>query len=198
MKFATPFLFLTSLALGFNAAAADETPAPVEITFAYDQGSLACIGKESTYKGTWTSTATNPQLVINCGANNMLTAGYSGQAPVIYGGQSGSCTVQMNPSEGWRVSAYKFDALQYSGDKTAMTVTYNGKTLTTTETAQHVEVTLPAGTEPSLVISGANKPVQFDNFVITLAPDIEEDAATLAVDAFPAADAAFPYIVTDM
>ena len=198
MKFATPFLFLTSLALGFNAAAADETPAPVEITFAYDQGSLACIGKESTYKGTWTSTATNPQLVINCGANNMLTADYSGQAPVIYGGQSGSCTVQMNPSEGWRVSAYKFDALQYSGDKQAMTLTYNGKTLTTTETAQHVEVTLPAGTEPSLVISSANKPVQFDNFVITLVPDVEEDAATLAVDPFPAADAAFPYIVTDI
>lgn len=195
MKFATPFLFLTSLALGFNAVAADETPAPVEITFAYDQGTLVSQGN-STFKVTWTSKATNPQLVVDCGANNMLTQDYTGQAPVIYGGRSGSCTLQMTPSEGWHIRSYRFEALQYSADKAAMTVTYNGQTLTTTETAQSVNYTVPAGSAASITISGGNKPVQFNNFVVTLAPG--EPSLLYEVDPMPAVDESFPYIVTDI
>lgn len=189
-------LFKTLLLLGVCAAAPAVAQDPVEIEIKYDQGTLANLsGRVSSFMATWTSNATNPGLVLNCGANNMLN---SGNDPIIYAGTAGRCTVTLTTDDGWRISRYQFKASTYSGDAVSQTLTYNGQTLTTSATAAEVDVELESGEAPSIVITGANKPVLFTDFVVTLVPDLAQDDPRLEVDAEPAQNTAFPYIQTDL
>ena len=123
---------------------------PVTITVDITTGSLAS-GTGSTYSNSWTSTATDPQLSLSCGANNMVA---NGTSLALCQGQRGN-TYTLSVPRGWLISEYAFDFTNSGED---MTITPDGGSAITCEGdgTAHVAATAINAQSATFTVTAAN------------------------------------------
>ncbi len=123
---------------------------PVTITVDMTTGSLAS-GTGSTYSNSWTSTATDPQLSLSCGANNMVA---NGTSLALCQGQRGN-TYTLSVPRGWLISEYAFDFTNSGED---MTITPDGGSAITCEGdgTAHVAATAINAQSATFTVTAAN------------------------------------------
>ena len=139
----------------------------------------------SNANGTWHSKWESSELAgfsLSTSANNMTT---EGDYIAGYSGQSGSSAYTITAPEGLVVAGYSFDYANTGGDNSyALTITAEGKSYTSSATAQHLDVEV---VDPARIVSftqsGANKGITFSNFVVYMKLDIRTPEA--AFDVFP-------------
>ena len=95
----------------------------------------------SNANGTWHSKWESNELAgfsFSANANNMTT---EGDYIAGYSGQSGTCSYTITAPEGLAVAGYSFDYANTGGDNSyTLTLTAEGKSCTSSATAQHLDV----------------------------------------------------------
>lgn len=119
----------------------------------------------SSYNKLWTSTSTSPQLTFSSGtANNMSST--DDDLLIHVGSKTSSCTYTLTvTSSDYVITGYKFDFSNHNHTN-AITLTVGGETFTTSQTAQHAEVTGLNSQTATFDIAGANSPVRLQDFYV--------------------------------
>lgn len=196
MKISTKAFLLAAMLAG-GALASTQAADPVVITVNYQNGEFTAKNSEGTYGKTWVSTATNPGLTIDFGANNVSVKSEGNFE--VYSGSSGTCTISMTTDEGWRVSAYAFTASTTTDG--SFTITHQGTASTVTRsTSATISEAIEKGSTLSLVQTGDNKAVIYSDFTVTLEEYVEviEDEPVLAVDETPEVEKVGDLVVTNI
>ena len=143
------------------------------VTFNVDleNGALATTG--STYSNLWTSTQTEPQLTLTCGANNMKAAA-DGVGIELYRGQRGN-TYTLTVPHGWLISSYSFDFTNSDANEN-MTVTPAGAEAVTAEGSATATVSVDGidARTASFDVASANNQVKAAvsaNFIVKVVAD---------------------------
>ncbi len=127
-----------------------------------------------TFHSQWTSTATDPQLTLACGYNNMASNGDN--LTLYVGSISSSCTYTLTAPTGYIITGYQFDFANCSGNSDAkLTLTAEGNSYTSSSTSQHVEVTGLKKRTAKFILSGANKGIELSTFYVTLEESVIPD-----------------------
>lgn len=141
-------------------------------------GTFTASNPAKTWHANWASTATEPQLQLNAGYNNMKVvggniAGYTGQhRPQAY---------RLTADQGFAVAAYSFT---YKNNDAGynISITAGGKQYTSSDSEQQLSVTgLTEQTAEIILNDNANKGLLFSNFKVTvqraITPPYEEGFA---------------------
>lgn len=120
----------------------------------------------------WKSTATDPQITINAGYNNMSVSGDNITAYVGTNTTSQDYTITTSSTTDYVVYGYSFDFKMAS--TTAITVSGGGQTLTATSSDQNITVTGLEEPSASFTLSGGNYGVELSNFTITVRAALTE------------------------
>lgn len=140
------------------------------ITVSNSTGTFTASNPDKTWHTNWASTATEPQLQLNAGYNNMKVvggniAGYTGQhRPQAY---------RLTADQGFAVAAYSFT---YKNNDAGynISITAGEKQYTSSDTEQQLSVTgLTEQTAEFVLNDNANKGVLFTNFKVTVQRSIE-------------------------
>lgn len=125
------FIFLTMLVVGIGSMWADETYTIIDKAAGgvWPNGSYNNDNGDSTWKGSWTSTSTKPQITVS--ANKFLlqnSTGYIGSSNA----KTGNFTISIN--DGYLITGYeiKFENVNPDGSHN-QTITPNGKSGVTAE-----------------------------------------------------------------
>ena len=128
-------------------------------------GAFTASNSNKTWHSKWESSVI-AGLSLSTGANNMTAkedfiAGYSGTA--------GSSTYTLTAPEGFIIAGYSFDFANTDNDASySLTLNINGKSYTSSATAQHVEVSGLEERVATFTQSGANKGITFSSFKVTI------------------------------
>lgn len=128
-------------------------------------GAFTASNSNKTWHSKWESSVI-AGLSLSTGANNMTAkedfiAGYSGTA--------GSSTYTLTAPEGFIIAGYSFDFANTDNDTSySLTLNINGKSYTSSATAQHVEVSGLEERVATFTQSGANKGITFSSFKVTI------------------------------
>lgn len=137
-----------------------------DITISTTTGKLtrgSTVVDASTYGNNWTSTRTNPQVVLSCGTNNMSV---SGTDITVAPGANG-CTFTINAGEGYVITGYKWTMVNKSGTAVT-TITAGGKEYQSSNKEQQVEVTDVNTQTVTFTEKGQNQQVVLKNFVVSV------------------------------
>ena len=100
-------LFLSALFCAISAWATEYT-----VTYSTSTGSYTATNGAGTWASKWVSTATDPQVTLSVGANNItVSTGY------IYSGASG-CTYTLTAQAGYLITGYTITGTAQSGAQT--------------------------------------------------------------------------------
>lgn len=147
--------------------AEDATPEVTtgEISVTTENGSFT--KSNGNWASEWTFEKTGPQLTLGCGANNISVANSKNGVMQVYAGAAHSAVYNIAIPAGYVITGYSFDFVKTSGS-TEATVEAGGKTLTSSETSQKVEVTgLDVRSTAAFKISGGNYAIDITNFKVT-------------------------------
>ena len=126
-------------------------------------GTFTASNGNGTWHSKWESSAVSG-FSLSTSANNMTT---SGDYIAGYSGQSGSSTYSLTAPDGFIVEGYSFDFVNTdNGNSYALTLSINGKSYTSSSTAQHVAVSGLEERVATFTQSGANKGITFSNFKV--------------------------------
>ncbi len=145
----------------------------------------------SNYAQVWTSTATEPQLTINAGWNNMTVASSNDTCLQTMVGQFSPQTYTITAGTDYSIAGYCFNFVMAAS--TAITVTdAEGNQFTSSADVQSVNCQGLTETSTSFTLSGANAGVNLTNFLVTIRKAITP--AEEQFDLFPTlTTAAIPY-----
>ncbi len=130
-----------------------------------------------SFHSQWTSNATDPQLTLSCGYNNMASNGDN--LTLYVGSTSSSCTYTLNAPSGYAITGYQFDFANCSGNTSTLTLVAGDKTYSSSSTTQHVEVTGLTKQQAKFTLSGENKGIELSKFYVTIEEaDIPEEPRT--------------------
>lgn len=121
----------------------------------------------SAWNKTWASTATDPQLTLDAGYNNMNTENGCIKAMV---GRYSPQTYTLSVPTAYTITGYSFDFCKASGTDGAesITVTAGGTAYTSTDEDQHIAVSGLEEPTATFVLSGANKGIVLKNFKVEI------------------------------
>ncbi len=155
-------LFLTALFCTIGAWAEDYT-----VTYSNSTGSYTATNANGNWASKWVSTATDPQVTLSVGANNIaVSTGY------IYSGASG-CTYTLTAQSGYLITGYTITGTAQTGAQT-LTPAAGGSAVsfatsgTTTLTVSGLSVA-----STSFQQSTPNNGIAISSFTITLEDDPE-------------------------
>ena len=166
------------------------TAAETSVEILVSKGSFTSSNANGTWHAKWESSEL-AGFSLSTSANNMTT---EGDYIAGYSGQSGSSAYTITAPEGLAVAGYSFDYANTGGDNSyTLTLTAEGKSVTSSATAQHLDVEVA---DPARIVSftqsGANKGITFSNFVVYLKLDIRTPEPSF--DVFPTpTTSAIPY-----
>ena len=168
-------LFLLALLCTIGAWAAEYT-----VTYSTSTGSYTATNAAGTWASKWASTATDPQVTLSVGANNIaVSTGY------IYSGGSG-CTYTLTAQAGYLITGYTITGTAQSGAQTLTpaaggTATSFATSGTTTLTVSGLSVS-----STSFQQSTPNNGIAISSFTITLEddPEFAQWKPSIADDAF--------------
>lgn len=127
--------------------------------------------ENQSWNNTWKSYAT-PQLTFACPKNNMT---WNGDNIDLYTGQATSSTYTITAPASYKIKAYSFKLINH-GHTTAITMTFNGQSYTTSSTAQLFEATDVNEQTVAFTLSGTNgKGITIYDFTVTVAADETPD-----------------------
>ena len=99
------FAFAIALTLALTGARADDV---ITIAVNAASGTWTATNAGGTWARAWASTATDPQLTLTTGQNNMMN--YGGTDDIqFYTGAGKSCNYTMTVSNGYIITGYSFD-----------------------------------------------------------------------------------------
>ncbi len=184
MKHLLPQVILSAAVSGFFFSAGDTsaqtltTAAPETVTRTVDltTGTCTAKGNSSSYFAFWTSTATNPRVVLSAEASynngympaNNMAKGSDNKAIQIYPSKDG-CNYVIATTPGHRIASYTVTFKLGDSDTSIRTLTLGGKTYDATATDQTVTVSDVNSIYTSFRLTGANKPVALTSLTVTLA-----------------------------
>ncbi|MBR5476907.1 MAG: exo-alpha-sialidase, partial [Bacteroidaceae bacterium] len=166
------------------------TAAETSVEVLVSKGSFTSSNANGTWHAKWESSEL-AGFSLSTSANNMTT---EGDYIAGYSGQSGSSAYTITAPEGLVVAGYSFDYANTGNDGSyTLTLTAEGKSHTSSATAQHLDVEVA---DPARIVSftqsGANKGITFSNFVVYLKLDIRTPEPSF--DVFPTpTTSAIPY-----
>lgn len=157
------------------------TAAETSVEVLVSKGSFTSSNANGTWHAKWESSEL-AGFSLSTSANNMTT---EGDYIAGYSGQSGSSAYTITAPEGLAVAGYSFDYANTGGDNSyTLTLTAEGKSHTSSATAQHLDVEVA---DPARIVSftqsGANKGITFSNFIVYMKLDIRTPEP--AFDVFP-------------
>lgn len=150
------------------------------VTYSKSTGSYTATNAQGTWASRWVSTATDPQVTLSVGANNIaVSTGY------IYSGGSG-CTYTLTAQAGYLITGYTIEGTAQTGAQT-LTPAAGGSAVsfatsgTTTLTVSGLSVS-----STSFQQSTPNSGIAISSFTITLEddPDFAQWKPSIADDAF--------------
>lgn len=131
---------------------------------ATNTGSFTASNAGKTWHRLWQSTATNPQLTLNAGYNNMTT---SGNDLVAYAGQYRPQAYTLSVDAKYCVSGYSFDFVAHNA-KTGLTLIVGDKTYTSTTATQSVKVEGLKEPSTSFTLTTVNNGIILSHFKVTV------------------------------
>ena len=127
-------------------------------------GTFTASNPGKTWHQKWQSTATDPQLTLNAGYNNMTT---SGTDLVAYAGQYRPQAYMLSVDSKYCVAGYSFDFVAHNG-KTGLTIIAGDKTYTSTTSTQSVKVEELKEPSTSFSLTTVNNGIVLSNFKVTV------------------------------
>ena len=128
-------------------------------------GTFTASNANKTWHSRWESSIVKG-FTLSTGANNMTI---SGDYLAGYSGTAGSSTYTLTAPEGLIIESYSFDFANTNNDNSySLTLNINGKSYTSSATAQHVEVSGLEERVATFTQSGANKGITFNNFKVSI------------------------------
>lgn len=138
--------------------------AAVDMPVTVKGGTLAGTGG-SRFKTTWTSTATDPQLVLDAGANNMLA---SGEQLLAYVGQVKPRTYTLRTNAGYAVRDYTFKFKNETSGAKITLETGDHQKFTASNDFQQVTFKGGKTNQAIFILNGDNKGLLLNDFVVTV------------------------------
>lgn len=144
----------------------EEDPSGI-ISYTIDQsnGTLTGSNPNSSWRNNWVSTQA-PQLVLNCGANNMA---YDGDGFRWETGTASSSNYVLTAPDGYFIKDVQFAAKAMTA--TTVSITFDGQNYTTSSSGQTFTATDVNRATFSIVLAGTNSVnTHVNNFVVTIIP----------------------------
>lgn len=154
-----------------NGSVITITPINTDITVDLSNGSFTSTNSAGTYASVWTSTATDPQLTLSCGANNMSANGTNIN---IASGSAASSTYSLTAGSSYIITGYSFKFKNAASNSNTTTLTANGTTYTVSDTEQTVSVSGLEDITASFVLAGNNHSVVLTDFTVNISISMEE------------------------
>ena len=169
------FLLLAALLCTISVWATEYT-----VTYSKSTGSYTATNGAGTWASKWVSTATDPQVTLSVGANNIaVSTGY------IYSGGSG-CTYTLTAQAGYLITGYTITGTAQSGAQTLTPAA--GGTATSFATTGTTTLTVSGlyAASTSFQQSTPNSGIAISSFTITLTedPEFAQWKPIIADDAF--------------
>ena len=155
-------LFLTALFCTIGAWAEDYT-----VTYSKSTGSYTATNGAGTWASKWVSTATNPQVTLSVGANNIKVADGN-----IYSGSNG-CTYTLTAQAGYLITGYTITGTANSGAQTLTPVAGGSAVSFATSGTTTLSVSGLSVASTSFQQSTPNNGIVISSFTITLTDDPE-------------------------
>ena len=168
-------LFLSALFCAISAWATEYT-----VTYSKSTGSYTAANGAGTWASKWVSTATDPQVTLSVGANNIaVSTGY------IYSGASG-CTYTLTAQTGYLITGYTITGTAQSGAQTLTPAAGGSATSFATTGTTTLDVTGLSVASTSFQQSTPNSGIAISSFTITLTedPEFTQWKPSIADDAF--------------
>ena len=154
------FLLLTALLCTFSVWATEYT-----VTYSKSTGSYTATNGAGTWASKWVSTATDPQVTLSVGANNIaVSTGY------IYSGASG-CTYTLTAQAGYLITGYTITGTAQSGAQTLTPAAGGTATSFATSGTTTLTVSGLSTASTSFQQSTPNSGIAISSFTITLTED---------------------------
>ncbi len=136
-------------------------------TMAVNMSTGSFTSKNGTWAKTWTSTATEPQLVVDAGYNNMSTENSNATRIQAMVGKFSPQNYTISAGSGYCIAGYSFDFVMAATTAIDLTDAVGNK-FTSTSSVQSVDC--QGLTEPSTTfcLSGSNNGVNITNFLVTV------------------------------
>lgn len=144
--------------------------AETTMTVDANSGTFTQSNAGKTWHQVWTSKATNPQLTLNAGYNNMIAEGGN---LVAYAGQYRPQAYTLSAGVNYRVTGFSFDFIAHK-EKVGVVVSAGGQTKRSTLTSQSIKVEGLEGMSASFTLDAVNNGIVLSNFKVTLGPAIEK------------------------
>ena len=144
--------------------------AETTMTVDANSGTFTQSNAGKTWHQVWTSKATNPQLTLNAGYNNMIAEGGN---IVAYAGQYRPQAYTLSAGVNYRVTGFSFDFIAHK-EKVGVVVSAGGQTKRSTLTSQSIKVEGLEGMSASFTLDAVNNGIVLSNFKVTLSPAIEK------------------------
>ena len=155
-------LFLLALLCTASVWATEYT-----VTYSKSTGSYTATNSAGTWASKWVSTATNPQVTLSVGANNIaVSTGY------IYSGASG-CTYTLTAQAGYLITGYTITGTAQSGAQTLTPAAGGSAVSFATSGTTTLSVTGLSTASTSFQQSTPNSGIAISSFTITLEDDPE-------------------------
>ncbi len=118
-------------------------------------GSFTATNANGTFASKWSSTATDPQLTVSCGVNNM-SKGTDGTNINISSGKSTSSTYTFSAGTSYAIYGYGFKCKNASSSSATLTLSTGESSYSVTDTETGVAVTGLKNTTAQFTLSGDN------------------------------------------
>lgn len=150
------------------------------VTYSTSTGSYTATNPAGTWASKWVSTATDPQVTLSTGANNIaVSTGY------IYSGASG-CTYTLTAQAGYLITGYTITGTAQSGAQTLTPAAGGSAVSFATSGTTTLAVSGLSTSSTSFQQSTPNSGIALSSFTITLEedPEFAQWKPTIADDAF--------------
>ena len=150
------------------------------VTYSKSTGSYTATNSGGTWASKWVSTATDPQVTLSVGSNNIaVSTGY------IYSGASG-CTYTLTAQTGYLITGYTITGTAQSGAQTLTPAAGGSATSFATTGTTTLTVSGLSTASTSFQQSTPNSGIAISSFTITLTddPEFAQWEPSIADDAF--------------
>lgn len=161
-----------------------------DLTISLTTGAFA--NPSSAVNKLWTSTRTAPQLTFSASANNMAK---ENDNIVIYSGTASSSTYTIDAGSGYEITGYTFKFKNISNNTSALTITANGKSYTSSSEEQTLLVEGLSSQTASFILKGDNKGIVLSDFIVNVK---RQGYTPSAITPINAASSATPHSVYDL
>ncbi len=129
-------------------------------------GSFTATNASGTYASKWSSTATDPQLTVSCGVNNMSKVTDNTAAINIASGRAGSSAYTFSAGTSYSIYGYGFKCKNETSTTNAVTVKTSEKDYSVTDAETEISVTGLKDATAQFTLSGDNHNVVCTDFYV--------------------------------